>query len=113
MIDQASASDLYPFTHPGHHAIFYKLLHSLRCSVCQNQSLNDSMAPIALDLRSEIYKQVLNNHSEQQIIHFVTQRYGTTVLYEPPLQWQTILLWFGPLFFLLVAGIYLSKLLKK
>ena len=105
--------DLYPFSNGTQQARFHKLLHSLRCGVCQNQSLSDSMAPVALDLRSAIYQQVLANRSEQQIIDFVSYRYGTAVLYEPPLMWQTAILWFGPLLMLVFAIIFLKRFLNK
>lgn len=80
------------------------LAGELRCLVCQNQSLADSHAPLALDLRQQIHQQLAQGRSEQQVVEFMVQRYGDFVLYEPPLNASTALLWFGPVL-LLVVGI--------
>ncbi len=80
------------------------LAGELRCLVCQNQSLADSHAPLALDLRQQIHQQLAQGRSEQQVVDFMVQRYGDFVLYEPPLNASTALLWFGPLL-LLAAGL--------
>ncbi|SFG44701.1 Cytochrome C biogenesis protein [Duganella sp. CF458] len=80
------------------------LAGELRCLVCQNQSLADSHAPLALDLRDQIQRQLAQGRSEQQVVDFMVQRYGDFVLYEPPLNPSTALLWFGPLL-LLAAGV--------
>jgi cytochrome c-type biogenesis protein CcmH len=80
------------------------LAGELRCLVCQNQSLADSHAPLALDLRQQIHQQLALGQSEKQVVDFMVQRYGDFVLYEPPLNASTALLWFGPLL-LLAAGV--------
>ena len=80
------------------------LAGELRCLVCQNQSLADSHAPLALDLRQQIHQQLAQGRSEQQVVDVMVQRYGDFVLYEPPLNASTALLWFGPLL-LLAAGL--------
>jgi len=82
------------------------LAGELRCLVCQNQSLADSHAPLALDLRDQIHRQLAQGRSEKQVVDFMVQRYGDFVLYEPPLNASTALLWFGPL--LLLAGGFLA-----
>ena len=74
----------------------------LRCLVCQNQTLADSNAPLAVDLRSQIREQLGRGSSESEVIDFMTARYGDFVLYRPPLKASTLLLWVGP--FLLLAG---------
>ena len=74
----------------------------LRCLVCQNQTLADSNAPLAVDLRGQIREQLGRGSSERDVIEFMTARYGDFVLYRPPLKASTILLWAGP--FLLLAG---------
>ena len=76
----------------------------LRCLVCQNQSLADSNADLAIDLRNEVRGLVKAGKSDAQIKHWLTQRYGDFVLYNPPVKATTWLLWFGP-FVLLVAAI--------
>jgi cytochrome c-type biogenesis protein CcmH len=74
----------------------------LRCLVCQNQTLADSNAPLAVDLRGQIREQLGRGSSESEVIDFMTARYGDFVLYRPPLKASTLLLWAGP--FLLLAG---------
>jgi len=76
----------------------------LRCLVCQNQTLADSNAPLAVDLRNQIREKMQQGASERDIIDFMVARYGDFVLYRPPLKATTLLLWAGPLL-LLIAGI--------
>lgn len=76
----------------------------LRCLVCQNQSIADSHAQLALDLKKEARTQLSQGRSEQEVIDFMVQRYGDFVLYRPPLNAATVLLWVGP-FALLAAGL--------
>ena len=75
----------------------------LRCLVCQNQTLADSNAPLAEDLRREVREMIAKNMSDQEIIDFLVTRYGDFVLYRPPVKATTMLLWIGP-FLLLIAG---------
>src|SRR5882724_652112 len=81
-----------------------KLSQELRCLVCQNETLADSRADLAEDLRREIREQIKAGKSDQEVIAFLTQRYGDFVLYRPPLKPTTYLLWFGP-FVLMVVGL--------
>ncbi len=78
------------------------LSSELRCLVCQNQTLADSNAPLAVDLRNQVREQLKSGKSERDVIDFLVARYGDFVLYRPPLQANTALLWLGP--FLLVVG---------
>jgi cytochrome c-type biogenesis protein CcmH len=82
------------------------LAAELRCLVCQNQTLADSNAPLAVDLRNQIREQIAAGKSEQDVLDFMVARYGDFVLYRPPLKASTIALWVGP-FVLLVAGAFL------
>src|SRR6266545_6795315 len=82
------------------------LSKELRCLVCQNETLADSGADLAEDLRKEIREQMKAGKSDQEIIAFLTQRYGDFVLYKPPVKSTTYLLWFGP-FVLLIGGTFL------
>jgi len=77
----------------------------LRCLVCQNQTLADSNAELAVDLRNSIREQLSGGASERQVLDFMVARYGDFVLYRPPLKGATLLLWFGP-FLLLVLGAF-------
>ena len=83
-----------------------ELSSELRCLVCQNQTLADSSAPLAVDLRNQVREQLKSGKSERDVIDFLVARYGDFVLYRPPLQANTVLLWLGP-FLLLVAGLAL------
>ena len=76
----------------------------LRCLVCQNQTLADSNAPLAEDLRREVREMIAKNMSDQEIIDFLVERYGDFVLYRPPLRATTTLLWIGPFLLLAIAG---------
>ncbi len=80
------------------------LAHELRCLVCQNQTIADSNAPLAVDLRNQIREQLQQGASEQDVIDFMVARYGDFVLYRPPFKATTIALWAGP-FLLLALGI--------
>lgn len=80
------------------------LAHELRCLVCQNQTIADSNAPLAVDLRNQIREQLQQGASEQDVIDFMVARYGDFVLYRPPLKATTVALWTGP-FLLLALGI--------
>ncbi len=81
-----------------------ELAGELRCLVCQNQSLAESNAGLAVDLRNQIREQLARGASEREVVDFMVKRYGDFVLYRPPLKASTFLLWFGP-FVLLIAGI--------
>ncbi len=83
---------------------FKSLIAELRCLVCQNQSLADSDADLAHDLRQEIYEMMAAGRSDQEIVDFLVQRYGDFVLYKPPVEPRTWAIWYGP-FVLLLAGL--------
>lgn len=85
------------------------LAEDLRCLVCQNESLAGSQAPLAVDLRQQIREQMRAGKSDQEIIAFMTERYGDFVLFRPPMKATTYLLWFGP-FLLLGAGVLVQYL---
>jgi cytochrome c-type biogenesis protein CcmH len=80
------------------------LANELRCLVCQNQTLADSNAPLAVDLRNQIRERMREGASERDIIGFMVERYGDFVLYRPPWKTSTLLLWIGPLL-LMVGGL--------
>ena len=83
-----------------------KLSKELRCLVCQNETLADSRADLAEDLRGQIREQMKAGKSDKEIIAYLTDRYGKFILYNPPVDPTTYLLWFGP-FILLLAGLAL------
>ena len=80
------------------------LANELRCLVCQNQTLADSNAPLAVDLRNQIRERLRQGASERDIIGFMVDRYGDFVLYRPPFKATTLLLWAGPML-LMIAGL--------
>ena len=92
---------------------YYLLIEEVRCLVCQNQSLADSNAPLAQDLRNEIFKMIQINKSNTEIMEFLVKRYGDFVLYRPPLKKNTWLLWFGPFLFLIVGFFVTVLIIKK
>jgi cytochrome c-type biogenesis protein CcmH len=83
-----------------------KLSQELRCLVCQNETLADSQAELAQDLRAQIREQMKAGKTDKEIVTYLTDRYGQFVLYRPPVQPSTYLLWFGP-FILLLGGLAL------
>ena len=90
-----------------------KLSKELRCLVCQNETLADSRADLAEDLRSQIREQMKAGQSDKQIVAYLTARYGKFILYNPPIDPTTYFLWFGP-FILLLAGLFvLFRYLKQ
>ena len=80
------------------------LSQGLRCLVCQNQSIDDSDAGLAKDLRVLLRERLTAGDSDQQAMTFIVSRYGNFVLLKPPFQWNTALLWLSPLLLLLLAG---------
>ncbi len=92
---------------------FDQLTQELRCLVCQNQTLADSDAPLAHALRREVYEMLQSGQSDDQIKLFLVERYGDFVLYRPPLQNNTYLLWLTPLILLLGGVLVLRASIKK
>jgi cytochrome c-type biogenesis protein CcmH len=90
-----------------------KLSHELRCLQCQNQTLADSPSDLAADLRREIRAQMKAGKSDQEIIAFLTQRYGQFILYRPRVTPLTYLLWFGPFVLLLAGLLVLFRYIKQ
>ena len=89
-----------------------ELSQELRCLVCQNQNIADSNADLAVDLRREVRDQILKGRSDGEIRSYLVARYGDFVLYNPPVQANTALLWFGPLV-LLVVGVAVWWVLSR
>ena len=85
----------------------------LRCLVCQNQTIADSSAGLAVDLRNQVREMLVRGESDKQITDYMTARYGDFVLYRPPLKSTTALLWFGPAAFLLGGVITLFFVLRR
>ena len=90
-----------------------ELSGELRCLVCQNQTLADSNAPLAIDLRNQVRDQLKSGKSERDVREFMVERYGDFVLYKPPLKASTVLLWAGPFLLLLVGAFVLARRLLR
>lgn len=99
-----AAIDPLPFKDHAQELRFQALTKQLRCVVCQNESLADSGAPLAADLRRDVFAQMQAGKSDAEIKTWLTLRYSDYVLYDPPLRNGTWLLWFGPLLILLAGG---------
>jgi cytochrome c-type biogenesis protein CcmH len=112
--DRAAADEAKPLgENPQVEARLKTLAVELRCLVCQNQTLADSNAPLAEDLRREVREMIAKNMSDQEIIDFLVARYGDFVLYRPPWRATTTLLWLGPFVLLLAGGTVLVVALRR
>jgi cytochrome c-type biogenesis protein CcmH len=98
---------------PAAEARLKHLAVELRCLVCQNQTLADSNAPLAEDLRREVREMIAKDMSDKEIIDFLVARYGDFVLYRPPLKATTTLLWVGPFVLLTVGAVVLFITLRR
>ncbi len=103
----------FDFDDPQKEARFKRLSEELRCLVCQNQTLADSNAGLAMDLRKELYKQIQSNASDEEIKNFMVSRYGDFVLYNPPVKTSTYLLWFGPFILVVIGLIILLRMVRN
>ena len=111
----AQTSDPTPlqFKDSAEETRFHQLTSELRCVMCQNQSLADSNAQIAHDLRREVLDLMREGKSDREVKQFLVERYGEFVLYKPEVTPGTWLLWFGPLVLVLVGGIVVWRILRR
>ena len=89
------------------------LSSELRCLVCQNQTVEDSSAPVARDMKDQVRTQLAAGKSEAEVKLYMTERFGDFVLYKPPLKATTIVLWAGPFIALAFAGLMLVRRLRR
>jgi len=90
-----------------------KLSETLRCLVCQNQTIADSNAELAVDLRRQVREQIAAGKSDNEIITYMTDRYGDFVLYRPPVRATTVLLWGGPALLLAIGAFVLMRIMRE
>lgn len=111
----AQVADRRPleFRDRGEEARFRELAHQLRCVMCRNQSIADSDALIAVDLRREILALMRQGRTDDEIRHFLVERYGEFVLYRPEVSPSTWLLWFGPLLVLGAGGYVVWRIARE
>ncbi len=107
------AADPLIFDDAEQEARYQQLTVELRCLVCQNQNLADSDAPLAQDLRREIYEMMQAGRSDNEIKQFLIDRYGDFVLYKPPVKNNTLLLWFLPAFLLAGGALVVLMIVRK
>ena len=100
-----AAIDTYQFDSVAQEEQYRNLTASLRCPKCQNNSIADSNAMIAADMRLKVYELMKQGQSRQQIIKYMVARYGNFVTYEPPVTPSTLILWVGPALFVVLGGL--------
>ncbi len=105
--------EYHPFSDPQKEQAYQTLISELRCLVCQNQTIADSNADLAKDLRQQVYEMLQQGKSQQDVVDFMTQRYGDFVMYRPALTLKTGLLWLGPIGFLLIGIIVILVLVRN
>ena len=101
-----SQVDTFEFDTEEQQDRFRTLSDELRCPMCQNSSLSGSTGGVAEDLRREVYRMIMEGMSDSEIIQFMFERYGDFILFRPRLTAGTVFLWFGPLLFLFIGGLF-------
>ena len=109
----AQAIDPLPFKDHAEETRFQHLTRELRCLVCQNENLADSNADLARDLRHQVFDLMRQGKNDAQIKQYLVDRYSDFVLYDPPVQGSTLLLWFGPLAILLAGAAVVAVTVRR
>jgi len=110
---QVFAIDNHQLTDPKQQKAYEVITSELRCLVCQNQTIADSNAELAGDLRRQVFEMLQQGKSKDEIVKFMTDRYGDFVLYNPPLKTKTALLWLGPVAFLIIGIVMISWVIRR
>lgn len=105
--------DLYHFDTVEQKNRFSYLTQQYRCLVCQNETLADSSAPLAVDLKKQIALLIQQGKDDQAITQYLVQRYGDFVLFRPPVTMTTFALWFGPFILLLIGVGVLMRVIRR
>ena len=113
LAQSAPVQEPMKFENPQQEERFNHLTRELRCLVCQNQNLADSDAQLAHDLRAEVHEMLLAGNSDEEIKKFMVDRYGDFVLYRPPVQENTYVLWVAPMLLLLGGAFVMRAIVKK
>ena len=106
-------NDAYPFESETKELLFYSLLIELRCPKCQSSNLSGSNSPISNDLKREVYELVLEGNSSEQIKSHLVKRYGNFIIYNPPVEPTTYVLWFGPFILVFIASLIIFFIRKR
>jgi cytochrome c-type biogenesis protein CcmH len=105
--------DPYEFDNDAQRDRYRQFIEDMRCPKCQNQNLAGSDAPIAKDLRHELHRLLIDGKSDKEIVDFMVARYGEFVLYKPPFDRKTAILWLAPLGFLAVGACVLVVVIRR
>jgi cytochrome c-type biogenesis protein CcmH len=108
-----AVDDAQPFADPALQARYEILTHQLRCLVCQNETIADSGATLAGDLRRELHEKLAAGQSDEEVLKFMTDRYGAFVLYKPPFERRTWLLWLAPVLLLITGLVVVFRVISK
>lgn len=108
-----ASEDYYTFSTHEKKQRFEALISQLRCLVCQNQTLAESNAPLAIDLRNQIFQKINAGQSDKNITEYLVSRYGNFILYQPPFDKDTIVLWCSPFIMLFLGIIFLFHSIRK
>lgn len=101
------------FTDASQAQRYHALINELRCLVCQNQSIADSNADLAADLRREVHRMISSGATDEAVVNYLVERYGDFVLYNPPLKPTTALLWAGPFLLCIIALVVLGSRVRR
>ena len=109
----AESIDVKDFENSTQESRYIDLIDNIRCPVCQGQSIGGSNSGLAKDLREQVRIMILSDKSDDDIYLFMIERYSDFVIFKPPINWKTYLLWFTPLIFLVLCFIYLIRIILK
>ena len=109
----AESIEVKDFENFSQESRYLDLIDNIRCPVCQGQSIGGSNSDLAKDLREQVRQMILNDKSDNDIYLFMIERYGDFVIFKPPINLKTYLLWFTPLIFLVLCFIYLIRIISK
>lgn len=112
-IPASSQVDTFEFDTPEQQRRFRQLSNELRCPQCQYSNLTGSTGGVAEDLRREVHRMIMEGMSNAEIEQFMYERYGDFIFFRPRLRAETLLLWFGPLLFLLIGGIVAYSISRR
>lgn len=113
MLANAVQIEFHSFKDPQQERIYLDLIAELRCVKCQNQNLAESNAELARDMRQKTYEMIIAGKKREDVVNYMTARYGDFVLYKPPFKLKTLLLWAGPPILLLLSLVFIFRMVKR
>lgn len=105
--------EFHTFENPQRERLYLDLIAELRCVKCQNQNLAESNAELARDMREKTYAMITDGKSRDDVVNYMTARYGDFVLYKPPFKSKTLLLWIGPPILLFLSLFFLLRIVRN